>query len=351
MAFDLRPLAVVMVADPTPLTLANLRNLAQWCDLVLTEGTTTTSGDVREPLRNQWREVLGLASPELRIITTDLAGRSPWLRQRIQRDSVLPLLLSEPDDRPVLMVDADELLDPAAVQDRITGGLADPVRLGLVPLYGAVDRVAKTIHCCWRDGSAKWRAMDRMPKQEYIFAASSLATAGAMRGRSPSAVRFRSPLETRERLYGVHATLTEPAEQVAWKLANMRHVWDPRSYRVGHLDTMLRHGVHHAGWWVAGYRKPEAELLDLAESAGLRVAGEPGPDDHLRALRAWAQARLDPRVPEELVEAGDRYAADRRPDAEDFLPALDDYLLQHEVEFNGHAGGEDVVDHGGFVQP
>ena len=245
------------------------------------------------------------------------------------------------------MVDADELLDADAVLQRIAAGPAEPVRLGLVPLYGAVDRVAKTIHCCWREGSARFRAMDRMPKQEYIVAAPSLATAGAMRGRSPSAVRFRSPLAGRDRLYGVHATLTEPVEQVAWKLANMRHQWDPRSYRTEHLATMLRHGVHHAGWWVAGYRKPEAELLDLAESAGLRVAGEPAPTDHLRALRAWAQARLDPRVPDELVEAGDRYAAHRLPDAEDFLLPLDDYLLQRDVEFNGHLGGDDVVDHGG----
>jgi hypothetical protein len=30
-----RPLAVVMVTEPVPLTLANLGRLSQWCDLVL----------------------------------------------------------------------------------------------------------------------------------------------------------------------------------------------------------------------------------------------------------------------------------------------------------------------------
>ena len=47
---DQRPLAVVMVADPTPLTLTNLRQLSRWCDLLLTEGTETISGQPRRPL-------------------------------------------------------------------------------------------------------------------------------------------------------------------------------------------------------------------------------------------------------------------------------------------------------------
>jgi hypothetical protein len=39
-----RPLAAVMVADPSPITLANLTRLSAWCDRVLVEGTTHTDG-------------------------------------------------------------------------------------------------------------------------------------------------------------------------------------------------------------------------------------------------------------------------------------------------------------------
>jgi hypothetical protein len=44
-------------------------------------------------------------------------------------------------------------------------------------------------------------------------------------------------------------------------------------------------------------------------------------------LRAWAEARLDPRIPDSVVEAVDNYVADRRADADDFLLPLNDYLM------------------------
>lgn len=341
-----RPLAVVMVADPTPLTLANLHALAAWCDLILTEGTTTTNGEQRAPLRRGWRQLLGLEPPRLRVFTTNLAGANTWQRQAIQRDGALPMIAGEPDGRPVLLVDADEFLDAEAVLGLIAAGLRAPVRLGLVPLYGAVDRVALRIHCCWK---ADWPDLrNDQPQRDYIFAAGSLAAAGMMRDATPTQIRFRSRLVGRERTYGLHLTLAESADQVAWKLRNMRHCWDARVCDERHLTTMLAAGVHHAGWWVANYRPPEPWLLALAAQAGLRVAGPPLPTSQLRALRAWAQARLDPRVPDALVAAGDGYVATRPVNAVDFLPGLDEWLLSRPVAFNGHAPDDPgVADHAG----
>lgn len=339
-----RPLAVVMVADATPLTLANLRSLSRWCDLILTEGTTTTSGEPREPLRRGWRELLDLEPPRLRVFTTDLAGVNTWQRQAIQRNGALPMIAFEPDDRPVLLVDADEFLDADAVLPLIERGLDEPVRLGLVPLYGAIDRVARRIHYCWK---AEWPDLrNAQPKRPYIFAGGSLASAGKMRNTAPSAIRFGSPMVDKQRTYGLHITLAESADRVAWKLRNMRHVWDPRVCREQHLGTMLRAGVHHAGWWLADYREPEPWLLALAAKAELRIAGPRWPEADLRALRAWAQARLDPRIPDSLVEAGDAYVATRPQGTDDFLSALDAWLLERPIEYSGHAPEDQgVADH------
>jgi hypothetical protein len=360
-----RPLAVVMVADPTPLTLANLRRLSTWCDLLLTEGTSTTSGTPREPLRAGWRELLGLQPPELRVMTTDLGGTTSWRRQATQRNSAMAVIFQEPDDRWVLMVDADEFLDPAAVADAITSISAaatdtgsgdgdepvhpDPVRLGLVPLYGAVDRAARQIHCCWKADWPDLRAS--APRQPYLFAGASLATAGAMKRQAPTRTRFASRLIGRDRTYGVHVTMAEPADQVAWKLTNMRHVWQPRILEPQHLETMLSAGVHHAGWWVAEEHHPEPWLVDLAAEANLRVAGPPAPDEHLRALRAWAEVRLDPLVPDALVQAGDDYVATRPHDARDFLIGLDEWLLTRPVAHSGHVGTGGPSAHGDEAEP
>ena len=324
-----------MVADPLPLTIANLRSISQWADLLLTEGTTTTSGQPRTPLREGWRDLLGLQPPELRVLTTDLAGPNTWLRQRVQRNSAAAVLGMLPEHRPVLMVDADELLDPDSVLAVIAEGIEEPVRLGLVPLYGAVDRVAPAIHCCWREDAPDLRSQP--PQRPYVIAAPSLATAGMMQGKSPSVIRFQSRLISRDRTFGVHATMVEPVPQVQWKMANMRHVWDPRVLAEQHLNTVLKAGVHHAGWWIADYRQPEPWLADLAEHMGLRVAGPRMPSEQLRAIRAWSQIRLDPSVPEVLVSAGDAYVATRPHDAQDFFNELDDYLVSRPLQYTGHS--------------
>jgi len=338
---DQRPLAVVMVADPTPLTLTNLRQLSRWCDLLLTEGTETISGQPRRPLRSGWRDLLGLTKPRLRVITTDLAGEEMWQRERIQRDSCLPVLAFEDPERFVLMLDADEFLDAELVQERLAEGLEEPARLGLVPLYGGVDRRARSIHCCWNESLAGLRDPDARTRRPYVVAAPSVATAGQMKGRSPSGVRFRSPLIDKERTFGIHVTMTGTGEQTEWKLRNMREVWDERVMMAAHLELMLSAGVHHAGWWIATYREPEPWLLQLARDCDLRVCGPMLPGEHLRALRAWAEARLDPLVPAALVAAGDAYAAGGRVDAQDFLPGLDEWLLSREVEHTGRQRQKD----------
>jgi hypothetical protein len=273
-----RPLAVVTVADATPMVLTNLRQLAQ----------------------------------------------------RVQRDSVLPILIRQPPNRVVLMLDSDEFLDPVATTEVIADidQWEEPRRLGLVPLFGAIDRVARSIHCCWREPLAELRDPDVAAGRDYLVAAPSVARADQMVGRSPSRVRFGSKLLSRTDSFGVHLTMAEgSATLTAKKLANTRHTWDERVLREQHLNTMLSAGVHHAGWWIAGYREPEDWLLELAAQNNLRIAGPLQPQEQLTALRAWAEARLDPRIPDSVVEAVDNYVADRRADADDFLLPLNDYLM------------------------
>lgn len=332
----MRPLAVVMVADATPLTLTNLRRLSEWCDLLLTEGTTTTRGEPREPLRAGWRQLLGLEPPRLRVLTTDLGGRTTWQRQATQRNSAIAVVAQEPGDRPVLYLDADELVDADPVLGLIADRAADAeaARLGFVPLYGAVDRVAQRIHCCWKPEWPDLRAND--PASTYVFGGGALSFARDVETRTPSQIRFTSKLVSRTRTFGWHITMAEPGERVAWKLANMRHVWHPRVLDARHLDTMLGAGVHHAGWWIAAPRDPEPWLVDLAGEAGLRVAGPMAPLAHLRALRAWAEARLDPALPDDVVDALDAYAATRPTDADDLFTALDAWLADRPVEHSGH---------------
>jgi hypothetical protein len=331
-----RPLVVVMVADPTPLTLTNLRQVSEWADLILTEGTMTIGASPREPLRSGWRELLDAEPPHLRVITTDLAGEEMWQRERIQRNSVLPVLTFESDDRIVIMLDSDEFLEPDAVFDAIDA-YTEPVRLGLVPIYAGVDRVARSIHCCWHESYAVLRDPSHQVKRPYIVAAPSVSRVGEMRASSPSAIRFRSPIIDRERTFGTHVTMTASAVDTAWKLRNMRERWVPRVCDERHLDTMLRAGVHHAGWWITEHRDPEPWLRELAQSADLRVVGDPLPEPHLRALRAWSEARLDPLVPDVIVEAGDAYVAERPTDAHDVLAAIDSWQLSSDVR---HVGRE-----------
>lgn len=341
---SVRPIAVATVAEATPLALDNLRGLSRWCDLILIEGTTTINGEVREPLSRGWRDLLALQPPRLRIITTDLAGKDNWERESIQRDAALPLLVREEERRPVLLVDTDEILDSERVLRRIEKGLDRPMRLGLVPLYGAIDRIAPGGHCCRKPEGPDLR--QRSEKSLYLVPASALAMAGMFREATPTQIRFRSPLAERAQAFGVHATLAEPIEQVAWKLRNTRHLWDARVYEPRHLSTMLSAGVHHAGWWIADYREPEPWLIDLAKSAQLRIAGAELPRPHLHALRAWAEARLDPRIPDSLVAACDQYAAKRPADAADFFPELDAYLLSRPMRHSGH-----LSDDPGFIHP
>ena len=323
-----------MVADPTPLTLANLRRLASWCDLLLAEATCTFQGQPRNPLRSGWCDLLGLDSSQLRIFTTELPRGSNVERQRIQRNGVLPALLREPAKRPVLLIDSDELLDGEAVLERIAAGFEAPVRLGLVPLYGAIDRVAPQIHCCWKPEWAQLRQAP--PAQPYLFVGPVLATVAQLREQPASTLRYNTRLRDHNKAYGVHATMAEPIARVIEKLSASRHTWVPRIRASMHLETMLSAGVHHAGWWVAGYREPEGWLCDLARDVTLRVAGLPQPSSHLAALRAWAEARLDPSLPDDLVFSVDRYVAKRETGVEDFLTPLNSWLCGRSVQYCGH---------------
>jgi hypothetical protein len=326
-----------MVADPTPLTLANLRRLASWCDLLLAEASCTFQGQPRTPLRGGWRDLLGLEAPQLRIFTTELPARSNVERQRIQRNGVLPALLREPAERPVLLVDSDELLEEEAVRERIAAGLEAPVRLGLVPLYGAIDRVAPQIHCCWKP---EWAALRQaQPTRPYLFVGPVLATVAQLRKQSAASLRFGTPLSDQEQAYGVHATMAEPIGRVIEKLNSVRHTWEPRIHEPVHLNTMLTAGVHHAGWWIAAYRQPERWLMNLAKECELRVAGELLPEAHLGVLRAWAESRLDSKLPDDLVRAMDAYVAIRKPGSEDLLTPLNAWLCGRPIWSTGHALG------------
>lgn len=297
-----------MVGEPTPLAVANLKRLASWCDLILSEATVTFQGQPRTPLRGGgWKELLDLGPDQLRVYTMDPPPASGAWVQDMQRNGVLPALLRQPLDRPVLLMDADELLDPAAVLALLAEGIGEPCRLGLVPLYGAIDREALSSHCCWKPELAVLR--HEPPKRRYLFPGPVLATVAMLRERSPSLLRRRAAYVDRERSFGVHVTLAGPIDEVIRKLRSSRHVWDERILDPVHLKTMLSAGVHHAGWWIAAYRSPEDWVLKLARASNLRSAGQRLTFNELQKLREWAEARLDPELAEDKVRSQDESLA------------------------------------------
>ena len=340
----LRPLAVVLVADPNEVTTTNLRQFLEWCDVVVCEATTTLQGAPRSALRGGWQDLLGVDRPRLRVVTSDLSGDPPAIRERLQRDAVAALLVREDPARPVVLADADEFIDRDALMALLDRRPDRPVRLGLVPLYGAIDRVARSLHCCWRSEFGPLRDPAAPTEVEYTIAAPTLATVADVLASSATAVRFRSPRTRPGRSFGVHVTMCGPAEAESAKLDSTRHLWDPRVRSPFHLETVLSHGVHHAGWWVAGHRRPEPWLEELADSAGLRRVGPPGPVDDLRALRAWAEARLDPTLPAAFVRLVDAYVRDRPAGAADLLGELDEWQLGQDVRWTGRIDAV-TVDH------
>lgn len=330
----MRPLAAVMVGDPTPLTQANLGRLATWCDLLLIEGDRTFQGEPRIPLRAGWRNLLNLEPPQLRVLTIEFPPSSAPMARFLQRSGVLPMLSNEPSDRPVLLLDSDEILDRKRVESRIATGIKRPIALPLVPLYGAIDREAISLHCCWKPPRSTLRFQP--PPRRYAFAGPSLATVGMVLAASPPDLRQKAPVESGDHTYGLHLTMADPVERVLRKLRSNWHRWDPRIINARHLETMLSAGIHHAGWWVASYREPEPWLRQLAQDCELRIAGPSLPPSHLRALRAWAEARLDPALPERLVHCGDTYVAMRPVEAEDDLNSLDTLQCQRPMRHWGH---------------
>ena len=332
---DPRPLAAVMVGDPTPLALANLQRLAAWCDLLLTEATLTFQGQPRTPLRGGGRDLLGLPQAQLRIYTMDPPKGPGHMLQAMQRNGVLPALLREPSDRPVLLADVDELLDPTSVLNLIAAGFPEPCRLGLVPLYGAIDREALSSHCCWKPECSELRQAP--PKRPYLFPGPVLATVARLKDHSASDLRLTAPYVDRTRSFGVHATLAGPIDEVIRKLGSSRHVWMPRILKPMHLNTMLQAGVHHAGWWVAAYRSPETWLVELANTCNLRIAGQQKTTEELRGLRGWAEARLRPDLPEDLVEFFDEYVNSNGDKTTGILCAADEWLCKTPTINNGYA--------------
>ena len=332
-----RPLALVLASGPSPVGLKLVQRLSRWCDVVLLEGTSYFSGVPRKPLRDGWHAVTGIGRPGLRVITTDLGGGSPDDRQRIQRDCALPLLAQEPLDRAILLLDGDESLECAPTLG-VLGDLGGPGRLGLVPVYGAIDRVAPGIHCCAQEQSDFLRDPSRHRARPYLFPGPLAARVRDFRGtrRSLHDMRFQVCRVNGDVPVGHHLTMLETADDLCLKLDGMRHLWLPRVKQPSHLEAMLSAGVHHAGWWIAGYREPEPWLGELARVASLRVAGPMKSMAHLRALRAWAEARLDPSLPGDLVAKLDAYVQARPPDRTDFLNDLDLGQLSRPMRWHGH---------------
>ena len=321
-----RPLAVVLTGDATPMVVWNLQKTLEWADVVLLEGTVSFNGADRDPKRKTWQEILGAESPRLRVVTTDLIGENNRQREVMQRNAALPVLHFQDKDRNVVLMDADELVSGDRVMS-VIGQIESPsVRLGLVPLYGSVDRVARSIHCCWRDSHSDLRGFGAHVESDFVFPGPVATTVGEAISKSPGGLRFNSPLYKHESTFGHHVTMAEDAQTVVRKLDNT-HQWDERVKSVEHLTTMLNAGVHHAGWWVSSYREPESWLVDLAGASELRIAGVPLPDSHLFRLRAWAQARLDPNLTDEEVRVADLVVSALEPEQESIYDALHESQL------------------------
>lgn len=288
-----RPIVAVMVSDASPAALAQIRRSSQWADVIVLEGLATLDGTPREPLRDGWRDVTGLGRDQLRVVTTQLGEGTRRRRERIQRDSLIGALRRESADRLVVLADDDEFIDPMALE-LVVAESPLPFRVRMETRYGAIDRVAPAGYCCLHRSPESARRYSPRAFEPATVAGPLVARTDQLLGSSPGQMRRKVAKSTSRTRAALHVTFTQSSEAVAEKMALGAHRWSPRTMWPRHLDTVLAAGVHHAGWWIASAADVPDWLGELAATSALRRAGPTANPNTLRAIRAWAQDRLEP---------------------------------------------------------
>ena len=303
-------------------------HLAEVHDLVdvfvIAEAGQTYQGEAKPCTFAAHRERFAWARGKIRHVKLDRLGdprRTPRQRAAIQRDAIhLALHDAEPDDV-VLLLDVDEVPSRSLLQRLRAGGLDRPRRLQMTRHYERLDAVAPGSPCCPAHGDdvtavrrrarpGAWDGLDdRWRGQSGVAVRAREITAS---GGSLFSLRFGHIDAAPMRDAGRHFSSVDPSARLERKLGRVFHdEWaGDRAMRPDHLYRCRAHGVHHRGWWYSEH--PDGPLPDDLRRLADRLhdAADRGafpPFWRRRLVRAWAELRLTPSLPDAVVALVDRY--------------------------------------------
>ena len=248
----------------------------------------------------------------------DLGGptTSPKERAANQRNAALLALRDAAPDDIVLLLDVDEVPDPALLARLRRDGLTRPRRLAMTRHYGFADWLAPRSPCCPDPHDpfplatgflppGSWDTLDH-PWYGYSGVAAPMS---ALSKATPFDIRYGTPLEDPIHAAGRHFNAVDPSARLEDKLGRMFHEeFDGPRERSPHALALCRGaGVHHRGWWYAAKPKgpiPEDVARLIERFPQTRAPELPGRLER-RLVRGWAWLRLRRFVPDPLVRRVD----------------------------------------------
>lgn len=313
---------------------------------VLVEADHHHDGSRRTPELESRLADLPVESERVRLLSISL-DPSPSItsgrRERIQRDAGFIGIADLPSDALVILSDVDEILRPSEI-DVLGGSVVAPTRIGLSARLGFVDRLAGGWHCCGHLVPPELRRHDPR-RRPFLFpgpVACRRAHLGPPGPNSPFALRRRTTaLDHRER--GWHFTSVDPVTRAGAKERVGAHAARGRSVDPDHVHRCIAAGVHHDGWWYATALDADELEFEVRAVADL-VPGATAPDPlppmrNRRALRAWCEVRLHPRVPDAVVARIDRRFDEPGPVTTTVFGVVDRLLLRRSRRLGDTASG------------
>ncbi|WP_404370644.1 hypothetical protein AB5I39_02350 [Sphingomonas sp. MMS24-J45] len=288
--------------------------------VILIEASQTYRGDPKPLYFAAAAARFAWAKAKIRHVTLASLGgpeASPKERAARQRNAaVLALRDAAPDDI-LLLLDVDEIPDPALLACLRAEGLSRPRRLAMTRHYRFADRLAPRSPCCpvppdpfaLSTGFLKPGAWNALDPQWYGYSGVAVPHS-ALAEATPFDLRYRTPLDDPILRAGRHFNAVDPSARLEDKLGRMFHEeFDGARARSPYALALCRDaGVHHRGWWYAA--EPEGELPDdvarlIARFPQTRAPEMPGPVVR-RLVRSWAWLRLRTIVPGAIVRFVDR---------------------------------------------
>lgn len=287
--------------------------------VILIEASQTYRGESKPLHFEAAAERFSWANSKIRHLRLgDLGGPATTPKERAARQrnaAVLALRDASPDDV-VLLLDVDEIPDPALLTRLRREGLARPRRLAMTRHYGFADRLAPRSPCCPDPQDpfplatgfltpGTWDTLDH-PWYGYSGVAAPMS---ALSKASPFDIRYGTPLDDPILAAGRHFNAVDPSARLEDKLGRMFHEeFDGPRERSPHALALCRGaGVHHRGWWYAAKPKgpiPKDVARLIERFPQTRAPELPGRLER-RLVRSWAWLRLRKFVPDLIVRRVD----------------------------------------------